>query len=271
MTAAGRLVGQVAVVTGGGRGIGRAVCEALAREGARVAPFARHVDDTRAVAEAIRARGEGDRALALAGDVGVYGQGERAVADVVRARGRLDIVVNAAGAIAPIGRTWAADPEEWGRNVTTNLVGAFNVCRAALPALLAQRSGCVVNVSSGAARNPVAGWGAYCAAKAGLDHFTRVLIEETRGTGVRVAVVYPGVVDTGMQDTIRDADEEGFGPDNLARFRRYKAEGMLRRPEEPAALIAWMAATPEVDGEFLSVDDPATMERAGLPLGTRRG
>lgn len=263
----GRLAGRVALVTGGGRGLGRAVCEVFAREGAWVAPLARRGDELDELVEALCERG-GD-AIPLLGDIGDYAAVAEAVAIILRWRGRLDIVVNNAGAIEPIARTWEADPDKWHRNVTTNLVGAFNVCRAALPHMLERGDGCIINVSSGAARGAVRGWGAYCAAKAGLDHFTRVLVEELGDGGVRANVVYPGVMDTRMQAEIRDAGEQGFGRENLARFRGYKEHGVLRPPAEPAALIAWVAASPDVRGEFLSVDDPATMARAGFPPDTR--
>ncbi len=264
-----RLAGQVALVTGGGRGVGRAVCLALAREGARVAPFSRRADEVAATVDMARALG--GEGLPLSGDVGDYAAVEAEVATLLRLWGRLDIVVNNAGMVAPIKRLWEADPAAWQRNITTNLVGAFNVCRAALPHMLERGSGCIINVSSGAARGPVAGWSAYCAAKAGLDHLTRVLIAEVEEYGVRVNVVYPGVIDTRMQAEIRDAGEKSFGRENLARFRGYKEQGVLRAPEEPAALITWVAASPDVRGEFLSIDDPATMQRAGLPPGTLRG
>lgn len=271
MIAQRRLEGRVALVTGGGRGIGRAVCEALAGDGARVAVLARTLDEVTAVADALRADGSEGEALPLAADVADYASVADAVGAVLTGWGRLDVVVNAAGIITPIAQAWEVDPAAWQRNVAINLIGAFNVCHAALPHLLRQGGGCLINVSSGAAHNPVTGWSAYCAAKAGLDHFTRVLAAEVQDTGVRVNAVYPGVVDTRMQEEIRRAGEEQFGPENVARFRGYHESGALRRPEEPAALIAWAAATPDLHGEFLSVDDPDTMRRAGLSLGTRRG
>lgn len=263
-----RLNGQVALVTGGGRGLGRAICLALAREGARIAPLARGEDDLQETSAVVHALG--GEALPLIASVADYEAMEAAIGRVVDHWGRLDVVVNNAGVIAPIARVAEADPAAWRDNVTINLIGPFNACRAALPYLLRQGSGCIVNVSSGAARRPITAWSAYCAAKAGLDHFTRVLVEETRGTGVRVNAVYPGVVDTRMQAEIRASDEHAFGTENLRRYRGLKEQGQLRPPEQPATLIAWMVAQPDLHGEFLSVDDAETMARAGLPPGTRR-
>ncbi len=258
----GRFAGQVALVTGGGRGVGRAVCETLAREGARVVPFARNAAEVRAVADAAGALGT--EGLAVVGDVARYADVERAVDQLLARWGRLDVVVNAAGIAAPIGRTWEVDPAAWERNIAANLVGAFNVCRAALPTLVRRGSGSIVAVSTGAARSPIANMGAYCAAKAGVDHLTRVLAAELRGTGVRANVVYPGVVDTAMQAELRGTDEARFGAENLARFRGFREQGTLRAPAEPAALIAWVAAQPDLHGELLSIDDPQVAARAGL-------
>ncbi len=81
---------------------------------------------------------------------------------------------------------------------------------------------------------------------------------------MRANVVYPGVVDTAMQAELRGADEASYGADNLARFRGFQEQGQLRAPEEPAALIAWLAATSELHGEVLSIDDPQVAARAGL-------
>ncbi len=152
------------------------------------------------------------------------------------------MVVNAAGVVAPIGRTWEVDPADWERNIAANLIGAFNVCRAAPPTLVRQGSGSIVTVSTGAARSPIANMGAHCASKAGVDHLTRVVAEESRGTRVRANVGYPGGVDMAMQAELRATDAARFGAENLARFRGFREQGKLRVPAEPAALIAWVAA-----------------------------
>ncbi len=234
----GRLPGQVAVVTGGGRGIGRATALLLAEEGARVAVLARTEAQVRRVAEEIRARGS--VALPLSVDVSRWESAEQAIARVLDTFGRVDILINNAGIIEPVIPAHRVDPHAWAYNIDVNLKGAFFMARAVLPTMLEQGHGVIINVGSGAAYNVVTSWSAYCAAKAGLVHFTRVLAAELEGTGVRVNSVRPGVVDTEMQHRLRSVPAEDFGPSNLERFRRLKEEGQLLPPEYPAQLIVWL-------------------------------
>ena len=122
---------------------------------------------------------------------------------------------------------------EWAANVTANLVGAANAARAVLPAMLAAGRGTIVNLSSGAAHIPIAGWGAYCAAKAGLAMLTKTLAAEYGEKGIRVFGFAPGLVDTAMQEAIRAA---GIGP--VAKLPREK----LTSPREPAEAIAFLVS-----------------------------
>jgi NAD(P)-dependent dehydrogenase (short-subunit alcohol dehydrogenase family) len=123
-------------------------------------------------------------------------------------------------------------------------------------------------VSSGAAAHPAPGWSGYAAAKAGLDHFVRTLAAELdeAGVGVRVHALYPGVVDTSMQQRIRELPEDQFG--RVERYRGYYRRGQLRPPEQPAALIWWLA-TPMAagwHGRVSNLDDPAIRERIAADL-----
>jgi benzil reductase ((S)-benzoin forming) len=130
----------------------------------------------------------------------------------------------------------------------------------------------LIFTSSGAASHPVVNWSAYCAAKAGLAHFVRNLLAEFDefGVAVRAYTVIPGVVDTEMQRTIRRKSDEAFP--GVERYRRYHERGVLRPPEEPAALIWWLA-TPMaagLGGHAANLDDPQMRRRMAEDLGIER-
>jgi NADP-dependent 3-hydroxy acid dehydrogenase YdfG len=194
-----RLAGQVAVVTGAGRGIGRAVALAFGREGAMVVLAARSGRELASVQRDIEAAG--GRALAVTTDV----RQEPAVAALVTRAlaegGRIDCLVTAAGlaGFAPVADVKTAD---WDQLMAVNLRGAFLSCRAVLPAMTAQRSGTIINIGSVVTSRTLPGSAAYTAAKYGLLGFSRVLAEEMRGHGVRVGVLSAGATDTSLWDAV---------------------------------------------------------------------
>lgn len=193
------LAERVAIVTGAGRGIGRAVAEALAREGAVVVLAARTRSELAATAEAIR--GGGGQALAVPTDVTQDAHVGALVDETVGHFGRVDILVTAAG-VAAFGPVGAAKPEDWDPMLAVNLRAVMVCCRAVLPPMLRQRSGTIVNVASVAAARPIPGAAAYAATKAGVVAWSRVLAEELRADGVRVGVISPGAVDTPLWDAL---------------------------------------------------------------------
>jgi NAD(P)-dependent dehydrogenase (short-subunit alcohol dehydrogenase family) len=263
-----RLDGKVAVVTGGGRGIGSAAAILLAHAGAAVVVAARTVQQIEETAETIRR--DGGQALAVSADVSDWSAVERLAKGTSRAFGPADIVVANAGIISSVGDTWEVGSEDWARNLDINLTGAFRTVRAFLPAMVERRSGILIFVSSGAATHPVPGWSAYCAAKAGLDHFVRNLAAEIdqQSLPIRVHTLYPGIVDTAMQEKIRGTSEGQFS--QAARFRAYYTDGWLRPPEEPGTLIWWLATSMAADlhGQAVSIDDAAIRNRLAADLGT---
>jgi NAD(P)-dependent dehydrogenase (short-subunit alcohol dehydrogenase family) len=194
-----RLAGQVAVVTGAGRGIGRAIALAFAREGADVALAARSAAELGAVADEVKALGR--RSHAVPTDV----RDEAAVNALVRqatgAFGRVDLLVNAAG-VAAFGPLAESPVAAWDETMAVNLRGAYLCCRAVLPGMMAQRRGTIVNIGSMVTTRTLPGSSAYTAAKYGLLGLSRVLAEEMRAHGVRVGVISAGAVDTPLWDAI---------------------------------------------------------------------
>jgi len=262
-----RLDGQIAVITGGGRGIGRAAAIRLAEAGASVMVTARTESEIEETAERIR-EGAG-LARAFPADVSDWHEVRRLARETEQTLGPADVVVVNAGIVEPVGDTWEVDPHGWEKSLTINLIGAFFTARAFLPSMVERDTGALIFTSSGAATHTVAGWSAYCAAKAGLDHFVRNLAAELDEAqlSIRAHTFYPGVVDTSMQKRIRQKSEETFS--EVGKYRRYHETGVLRPPEEPAALVWWLA-TPmaaEFHGRAVSIDDPETRRRLAEDLG----
>ena len=194
-----RLAGQVALVTGAGRGIGRAVAAAFAREGALVVLAARSMRELASVQRDIEAAG--GRALAVPTDVRQEPAVAALVSRALAESGRIDCLVTAAG-LAAFGPVADAKTEDWDQLMAVNLRGAFLCCRAVLPAMTAQGRGTIINIGSVVTSRTLPGSGAYTATKYGLLGFSRVLAEEMRAHGVRVGVLSAGATDTPLWDAV---------------------------------------------------------------------
>ena len=190
------LSGTVAVVTGGGRGIGRAIALTLARHGAAVAITARsagELDSTLAELRAIHSR-----ALAVRADVTDRASVEDMVAQTESRLGPINFLVNNAGSGSVIGPVWETDPDDWWREVEINLRGPFLCARAVLPGMIARRSGRIVNMASGVGLTPFPYTSAYACSKVALIRLTDSLQEATGQHGVMVFATSPGRVRTSM-------------------------------------------------------------------------
>ena len=194
-----RLAGQVALVTGAGRGIGRAVAAAFAREGALVVLAARSTRELASIQREIEAAG--GRALVVPTDVRQEPAVAALVSRTLAESGRIDCLVTAAG-LAAFGPVADAKTEDWDQLMAVNLRGVFLCCRAVLPAMTAQGSGTIINIGSVVTSRTLPGSGAYTAAKYGLLGFSRVLAEEMRTHGVRVGVLSAGATDTPLWDAV---------------------------------------------------------------------
>ena len=199
------LSGQVALVTGGGRGIGRALAQGLASAGATVAVAARteeQIAETVALIESA-----GGRASSFPADVAERVAVERLVTDVERQLGPVDLLVNNAGVAGAPSRDWEVDPDRWWRTIEVNVRGPFLCSRAVLPGMVARRRGRIVNVSSSSAELPSPYMSSYGASKAALTHMTSSLAAATREYGISVFAYGPGLVRTAMTDYMESTSE----------------------------------------------------------------
>jgi 3-oxoacyl-[acyl-carrier protein] reductase len=217
---------QVAIITGAGGGIGRAVARELAGAGFRVVLAGREVER---LEETLRLAGGGG--LAVPTDVTNPVAVERLVTVALDTFGRVDAIVNNAG-YAPVRSVREMTVEQWRGVIDTNLSAAFYTTRAAWPAFERQGGGVVVNISSAAARDPFPGFAAYGAAKAGLQLFGLAAAREGAAAGVRVHTIAPGAVETGMFRTIMTAEqwppEKTLAPADVARVVLQCVRGDLR-------------------------------------------
>lgn len=239
---------KTVIVTGASRGLGAATAAALVERGANVVLNARSQGALQEVAGEMDPAGE--QTLVVAGDVGDTALCRKLVAQAVARFGRLDGLVNNAGVLRPIAPLAESDPAGWRTNLAVNVLGPAVLTHFALPHLRAGR-GRVVNVSSGAAVKAMAGWSAYCTAKAALNHLTRVLAVEE--PAVVALALRPGVVDTAMQAAIREEGDAGMPAGSYERFIRYHEEGELLPPKVPGRVLAVLAlhAPHEWSGEFV--------------------
>jgi|SRR5580658_5451341 3-oxoacyl-[acyl-carrier protein] reductase len=207
------IVGQIALVTGGSRGIGLAVARRLGSMGAKVAICARDPQKLNEPAAALR--GEGIAVLPIPADVSKADDIARLAEQVERSLGPLDIVVNNAG-IGVFGPGQDASEEDWDRVLGTNLKGVFLMCRAVAPAMIRRKTGHIVNISSLAGKNAFANGAVYCASKWGLQGFSFCLAEDLRAHGIRVSVVCPGSVLTEFGPHSGKDSSKMLQPDDVA-------------------------------------------------------
>ncbi len=256
-----QLENKVVLITGGGRGIGRATALAFAAAGAKVVITSRTKEELKAVRKEIKA--QGGTALAVVADVSSQKSVERMVAQALDKFARVDVLVNNAGVLEPIAPLWKARHKDWRQNLLINVDGVFLCSRAVVRDMLKRQSGAIVNVSSGAARGGRYGWSAYSASKAAVDTLTRVMASELKDYHIAVNAIYPGITETRMQATIRESDDEAMGG-GAEFFRQRFARGENYPPEWPAKLIVWLAQQTDLTGQVLDISDPEVKARAGL-------
>jgi NAD(P)-dependent dehydrogenase (short-subunit alcohol dehydrogenase family) len=247
------LSGQVAIVTGGGRGIGRGMAQALATAGASVAVVARTAAEVEETADLIET--EGGRAIAIVGDVTDQAATEGMVAQVETALGPVDLLVSNAGILGPLGPSWEVDPDVWWRCLEGNLRGPFLCARAVLPGMVRRQRGRIITTASGAGLRAGKYGSAYAVAKCAAIRFMESLAAETSDDGISVFAIHPGLVRTAMTETLMRSPEEELWYEG--RIRRRFAAGQDAPPECAAQLVLTLASgkADGLSGCYISYDD----------------
>lgn len=244
------LVGKVALVTGGSRGIGRACVLKLASMGAAVAVASTSLTGSQRVVAEVEAAG--GRGLALAGNVAEFADAEDWVKTTVEGLGGLDILVCNAGITRDM-LIMRMSPEKWHEVIDVNLTGTFNVIRAAIPVMIKRKSGRIITISSvsGLTGNP--GQANYSASKAGVIGLSKAVAREVASRGITVNVVAPGLIDTDMTKDLSDKAKEAL--------LEKVPMGRMGTPEDVAAVVAFLSspAASYITGHVLCVDGGMTM------------
>ncbi len=234
-----KLEGQVAVITGAGRGIGRAIALAYAREGARLVLAARSEPElAETAAEASQA---GAEAIAIRTDVTSQVGTERLARRAVERFGRIDVLVNNAGISGPIGPLQGNDIAEWVDTINVNLTGTFLVCRAVVPVMLEQGGGRIINLSGAGVANAWSNMSAYCASKAAVVRLTEVLAQELEDKGITVNALGPGSVHTSMWERMTDQAAEA-GAEFIHELGQRVMTGGGASIDDCAELAVWLAS-----------------------------
>jgi NAD(P)-dependent dehydrogenase (short-subunit alcohol dehydrogenase family) len=240
---------QVAIVTGGGRGIGRSTAQMLAEAGAKVAVIARTEDQLEETAALIRSAG--GNVSVFPADVTDEQRIKHVTAEVERLLGPITLLINNAGSGKAAGPIWSGDADEWWRDVEVNLRGPYLCSRAVLPGMIARREGRIINIASNAGIRPVPYASAYSCSKAALLRFTDTLAESVEALGIRVFAISPGWVWTEMTEhafkIMKEAmpDFQGI-PDNE-----------VYQPEVAAKLVVRLASgeADTLSGRYIHVND----------------
>jgi 3-oxoacyl-[acyl-carrier protein] reductase len=245
-----RLNGRVAIVTGAGKGIGKAVTLAFAREGAHVVVVSRTFLEVREVASQISMMGR--RALPLKVDVSKRSDVHKMVNSTITRFGRIDVLVNNAGVLGPVGPLVKNDVDDWINTIEVNLIGTFLCCREVLPTMMKQRSGKIINFSGGGATSPRPRFSAYASSKTAVVRLTETLAEEVRDFNIQVNAIAPGAVDTRMHNHVLAAGEAA-GEKAMEESQKVKATGgtPLKLPVELAIFLA-SDASDRLTGKLLS-------------------
>ncbi len=234
-----KLEDKVVVITGAGRGIGRSIAVACAREGARVALAARNEAELRETGAQVEEAGP--KPLIVPTDVTHQAQVEALADAVVASYSRIDVLVNNAGISGPIGPLETNDVAAWVDTVNVNLTGTFLCCRAVIPVMLRQGAGKIINLSGAGAANAWSNMSAYCSSKVAVVRLTEVLAQELEHKGITVNALGPGSVHTTMWDHMTEEAAE-VGATFIHETGLRVTSGGGASIDDCAELAVWLAA-----------------------------
>lgn len=229
---------KVAIVTGAGRGIGKAIALSYAREGADIIAVSRTPSEVKETASQIKALGR--HALPLKVDVSRREDVENTVKSALEEFGKIDVLVNNAGILGPIGPLVENDANHWIETIKVNLIGTFLCCKAVLPVMIKQGEGKIINLSGGGAAYPKPRFSAYGASKAAVVRLTETLAEEVKHFNIQVNAIAPGAINTRIQKEILAAGEVA-GEKASAEAEKVRETGGTPS-NVPAALAVFLAS-----------------------------
>lgn len=245
------LKGKVAIVTGGSRGIGRAIAIELARNGADVAfSYSKSADKAKEVEDEIGKLGV--KALAMQSDVANFAQSKDMVSNAIKQLGKVDLLVNNAG-ITRDKILMMMSEEDWRAVIDTNLTGVFNCSKAVVVPMMKQRSGSIVNITSVSGLVGMPGQTNYSSSKAGIVGFTKALAKEVARRGVRVNAVAPGFIETEMVQALQQK--------YLDEMLKLVPLGRVGKAEEVARVVAFLASDDAsyITGQVINIDGGMAM------------
>jgi NAD(P)-dependent dehydrogenase (short-subunit alcohol dehydrogenase family) len=238
------LENKISVITGGGRGIGRAIAIAFAREGSSLVLASRTTSELKATKQEIEGISK-VRVEIIPADVSRPKEEKKLIDFALREFATIDVLVNCAGVYGPIGLATDVDSENWLMAVKVNLYGTFLCTRAVLPTMMTNKSGKIINLSGGGATTPFPRFSAYSASKAGVVRLTETLAEEVKDFHIDINAIAPGAVNTRLLDQALEAGEAA-GRDFLLKSIKQKQDGGT--PPEKVAELAVFLASSKSDG-----------------------
>lgn len=238
------------LVTGASKGLGRSIAMSLANSGKSVIALARNSSELDTLNESLNQISSNSQIIAC--DLASKEDISKAVGKIIGEFKHLSGIVHNAGTISPIENMLDVSRDNWERAVNVNLIGVQDLTRSLDSIIGGESHTRVVTISSGAAKRPLHGWSSYCVSKAGLDMWTRCLAEEGESENISALAIAPGIVDTGMQKEIRQADESSFPL--LQNFIEYHKNGELTNPDDVAQkLLPYVIGDLGQNGDILDV------------------